>query len=108
MILTGVLAVFIPPAAGLAVTILVGWLLAFSGVAHLVFAWQTRSSGALVWELLLGALYLLVGFHSLWNPVAGLVSHLLGLVLYLAAEATLEFILAYRLRPLPGSGGLFF
>jgi len=30
------------------------------------------------------------------------------LALYLAAKATLEFILAYRLRPLPGSGWLFF
>src|SRR5258708_19219095 len=71
MILAGVLAIFIPPAAGLAVTIFVGWLLVFSGVAHLVFAWQTRTSGASVLELLLGALYLLVGFYLLWNPVAG-------------------------------------
>jgi hypothetical protein len=53
-------------------------------------------------KLLFCALYLLVGFYLLWNPVAGLVSLTLGLALYLAAEATLEFILAYRLRPLPG------
>jgi uncharacterized membrane protein HdeD (DUF308 family) len=108
MILAGVLAIFVPPAAGLAVTIFVGWLLVFSGVAHLVFAWQTRTSGALVFELLLGVLYLVVGFYLLWNPVAGLVSLTLALALYLAMEAILEFILAYRLRPLPGSGWLFF
>jgi len=107
-ILAGVLAIFVPPAAGLAVTIFVGWLLVFSGVAHLVFAWQTRTSGALVFELLLGVLYLVVGFYLLWNPVAGLVSLTLALALYLAMEALLEFILAYRLRPLPGSGWLFF
>jgi uncharacterized membrane protein HdeD (DUF308 family) len=108
MILAGVLAIFIPPVAGLAVTIFVGWLLVFSGVAHLVFAWQTRSSGSLVWELLLGVVYLLVGFYLLWNPVLGLASLTFGLALYLAAEAVLEFILAYHLRPLPGSGWLFF
>src|SRR6267378_4169090 len=78
MILAGVLAIFIPPVAGLAVTIFVGWLLVFSGVAHLVFAWQTRSSGSLVWELLLGVVYLLVGFYLLWNPVLGLVSLTFG------------------------------
>lgn len=61
MILAGLLAIFIPPVAGLAVTIFVDWLLIFSGVTHLVFAWQTRTSGALVFELLLGVLYLVVG-----------------------------------------------
>jgi uncharacterized membrane protein HdeD (DUF308 family) len=73
-----------------------------------VFAWQTRSSGGIVWEILLGIVYLFVGFYLLWNPVAGLVSLTLGLALYLVAEAILEFILGFRLRPLPGSGWLFF
>ena len=108
MILAGILAIFIPPVAGLAVTIFVGWLLVFSGVAHLVFAWQTRTSGGIVWELLLGVVYLLVGFYLLWNPVLGLASLTFGLALYLVAEAVLEFILAYQLRPLPGSGWLLF
>ena len=40
--------------------------------------------------------------------MTGLVSLTLGLALYLVAEAILEFILAYRLRPVPGSGWLFF
>jgi len=42
MIVAGFLAIVIPPVAGIAVTILVGWLLVFSGVTHFVYAWHTR------------------------------------------------------------------
>src|SRR5215813_7696477 len=90
MILAGVLAIVIPPAAGIAVTILVGWLLIFSGAAHLVFGWHTRSAGAFIWELLLAVIYILVGVYLLLHPVAGLASLTLGLAIYLFAEGILE------------------
>jgi uncharacterized membrane protein HdeD (DUF308 family) len=107
MILAGILAIVIPPAAGIAVTVLFGWLLVFSGAAHWVFGWQTRSTGGLVWELLLGAVYIAAGIYLLRNPIVGMVSLTLGLAIYLFAESILEFILAVRLRPMPGSGWLF-
>ena len=50
MILAGLLAIVMPHAAGIAVTVLVGWLLVFSGVAHLVFGWHTRNTGGLLWS----------------------------------------------------------
>jgi uncharacterized membrane protein HdeD (DUF308 family) len=107
MILSGILAIVIPPVAGIAVTIFVGWLLVFSGAMHLVFAWQTRETGGLLWELLLGLLYVVIGTYLLLNPIAGLVSLTFGLAVYLFFEGVLEFILAIRLRPAPGSGWLF-
>jgi uncharacterized membrane protein HdeD (DUF308 family) len=106
MILAGFLAIAVPQAAGIAVNLLVAWLLVFSGGAHLVFAWHTRSAGGLVWELLLGILYILVGAYMLINPVLGLASLTLALAIYLLAEGVLEFILSLRLRPLPGWGWL--
>jgi uncharacterized membrane protein HdeD (DUF308 family) len=54
MIVAGILAIVVPPIAGIAVTIFFGWLLIFSGIVHLVFAWQTRSTGSMIWELLIG------------------------------------------------------
>lgn len=106
MILTGVLAIMIPPVAGIAVLVVVAWLLMFSGAAHLVFAWHTRTAGGMVWELLLGILYILVGVYALVNPVAGLASLTLVLAIYLFMEAVLELILSFRLRPLAGSNWL--
>lgn len=108
MILAGILAIIAPAAAGIAVTIFVGWLLVFSGAAHLVFAWHTRTTGGFIWELLVGIAYILVGAYVLLHPVAGLASLTLALAIYLFAEAILEFVLSFRLRPLPGSRWLLF
>ena len=108
MILAGVLAIVIPPVAGIAVVIVVAWLLIFSGAAHLVFAWHTRTTGGFAWELLLGILYFLIGIYTLVHPVAGLASLTLVLAIYLFAEGVLEFVLSFRLRPMPGSTWLLF
>jgi len=108
MLLAGILAIVIPPAAGIAVLIVVAWLLTFSGAAHLVFAWHTRSTGGFIWELLLGILYIWVGVYALLHPVAGLASLTLVLAIYLFAEGVLELILSFRLRPMPGSNWLLF
>jgi uncharacterized membrane protein HdeD (DUF308 family) len=106
MIVAGILAIIVPPASGIAVTILVGWLMVFSGAAHLVYGWDTRSSGGLLWGMLLGILYIVTGGYVLLNPVAGLASLTLVLAAYLLVESILEFILSYRLRPLHGSAWL--
>jgi uncharacterized membrane protein HdeD (DUF308 family) len=50
MILAGCLAIAVPQAAGIAVNLLVAWLLVFSGAAHLVFAWHTRTASGMIWE----------------------------------------------------------
>lgn len=107
MIIAGILAVIMPPIAGIAVTVLFGWLLTVSGIAHLAYAWQTRTTGGVLWELLLGAAHLFAGIYTLLHPLLGMVSLTLVLGVYLFVEAVLEFILAVRLRPLPGSGWLF-
>jgi len=106
MMIAGVLAIVVPPAFGLAVTILLGWLLVFCGAAHLAFAWETRHSGGLWWGLLLGVVYILAGGYLALQPMAGLASLTLVLAAYLLVESILEFILAYQLRPLTGSGWL--
>ena len=108
MILAGLLAIVMPPTAGIAVTILIGWLLIFSGATHLVFAWQTHSAGGVVWELLLGVVYIVAGGYLLMNLPVGMASLTLALAIYLFAEAILEFVLSFQLRPMPGSGWLLF
>jgi uncharacterized membrane protein HdeD (DUF308 family) len=108
MILAGLLAIAVPTAAGIAVNLLVAWLLVFSGGAHLVFAWHTRTTGGILWEVLLGILYIFVGAYLLMHPVAGLASLTLLLGIYLFVEGILELILAFRLRPMPGSGWMIF
>jgi uncharacterized membrane protein HdeD (DUF308 family) len=48
-ILLGILAIVEPGVAGLAITILVGWLLIFGGGAHLVTAFSGGGAGRAIW-----------------------------------------------------------
>jgi uncharacterized membrane protein HdeD (DUF308 family) len=107
MVVAGFFAIVIPPAAGLAVTILVGWLLVFSGVMHFVYAWHMRSTGTIIWEILVGIAYVVVGGYVLFHPLLGMAGLTLALAIYLFAESVLEFILGFQLRPRRGSGWLF-
>jgi uncharacterized membrane protein HdeD (DUF308 family) len=104
MIVAGVLAIASPLAAGIAINLLVAWLLLFSGCAHLVFDWYARSAAGFLWELLLGILYIFTGGYLLMHPLAGLQSLTIVLAIYLFLEAILEFVLGLAMRPLRGSG----
>jgi uncharacterized membrane protein HdeD (DUF308 family) len=106
MIVAGMLAIMLPMMAGIAVTAIVGWLLIFSGALHLAFAWRGGHASAIVWELLLGVAYGVIGFYVLANPVAGLASLTIAVAIYLFVEGVLEFILSFQLRPAPGAGWL--
>ena len=106
MIVAGVLAIVLPPIAGIAVTLLVGWLMIFSGVAHFAYAWHTRSGGGMVWGIILGIVYVFAGGYVLLHPVVGLASLTLVLAVYLFMESALEFLLSFQLRSLAGRGWL--
>lgn len=106
MIAAGVLAIAAPVVAGVALTAIVGWLLAFSGALHLVFAWRAGRARAVVWEILLGIVYGAIGIYLVAHPLAGLASLALVLAIYLLIEGVLELVLSFQLRPAPGTGWL--
>jgi uncharacterized membrane protein HdeD (DUF308 family) len=106
MIAAGVAAIGVPVIAGVTVTAIIGWLLVFSGLLHVAFAWRARRAGAVLWEVLLGMVYGAIGFYLLASPVAGLASLTLAIAIYLLIEGVLEFVLSFQLRPAPGSGWL--
>lgn len=108
MMAAGALAIFSPAIAGVAVAVMVAWLLIASGILHLAFAWQAGRAGAVIWESLIGVLYGGIGVYLLGRPLAGLASLTLALAIYLVMEGVLEFILSFQLRPAPGSGWLLF
>jgi len=108
MIVAGILAIIMPSASGIAVTIVVGWLLVFSSCAHLAYGWHNRNGGMLLWGILLGILYIASGGYILLHPLAGLASLTIVLAAYLLLEAIVEFVLSFRLRTLSGSGWLLF
>src|ERR1700722_13328881 len=105
-IILGIFSIVEPEVGGLAVTLLVGWLLIFGGVAHLVAAFGGGGASRVIWQLLIGIIYLVGGFYYLTHPLLGLVTLTLLLAAVFLAEAVFEMIVYFRGRSEPGSGWL--
>ena len=105
-ILLGILAIVEPGVAGLAITILVGWLLIFGGGAHLVAAFSGGGTGRVIWQVLIGIVYIVGGFYFLTHPLLGLGSLTLLLAVIILMAAAFELIAYFRSRNDGGSGWL--
>jgi uncharacterized membrane protein HdeD (DUF308 family) len=108
LILLGLAALMIPLAAGVAANLVVAWLLMLGGFGHLFFAWHVRGAGGHLWETLVGLAYLSVGMFMLVHPLLGLLSLTFVLGCYLLVKGIAEIVLGFQLKPMSGSGWLFF
>jgi len=103
LILAGLLAIAKPFFAGIAASVFFGWLVLFAGVAHLVYAWSERGAGAILWQILIGLVYVIAALYMLVLPVAGVVALTLVLAFYIAAEGVFELVIFSLLRRLRGA-----
>ena len=98
LIVAGLLAVAAPEFAGLGISIVLAWVIIFAGFMHLFYAWSERGAGAVIWQILIGIVYLIAGFYIITHPAAGLASLTLVLGFYIALEGFLELGAYFRLR----------
>lgn len=103
LLLAGLLAIVVPFFAGIAASVFFGWLVLFAGVAHLVYAWSERGAGAIIWQILIGLVYVIAGLYMLILPVAGAIALTLVLAFYIAAEGVFELVIFSLLRRLRGA-----
>jgi uncharacterized membrane protein HdeD (DUF308 family) len=108
MLICGILAIALPWASGIGVVIVVGWVILFSAVGHLILAFHTHSIGGFFWQLLLAIIYGIAGVVLLWNPLAGLVALTLILAVFLLLEAALETALYFSVRRTVRAGWILF
>jgi uncharacterized membrane protein HdeD (DUF308 family) len=102
VILAGLLAIILPIVGGIAVTLLVGWIVTMVGILHLLFAYGGRSTRTRLWELLLGGVYLIAGIYLLVHPVLGLTTLTLLLAVYLLIKGLIEVIQYFQTHPRRG------
>ena len=79
MLVLGFAAIFKPFAAGMGVSLFIAWIIVFSGVVHMVYAFAARSAGSLLWRTLIGVAYIVGGMYLLRNPSIALASFTLVL-----------------------------
>jgi uncharacterized membrane protein HdeD (DUF308 family) len=98
LVVLGFLAVAVPMVAGLAVTILFGWIFLISGIVGLYTTFAMRQAPGFWWSLLSGVLAVIVGCWLLIQPALGLVSLTYLLIAFFIIEgaATIMFALDHR------------
>lgn len=108
MILLGLIAIALPFIAGVAISILVGWLIVFGGIAYLVHAFAARGVGAFLWRALVGVFYIVGGLYLAFHPALSLVTLTLLLAVLFLVEGIMAIISFFHVRGLPGSWWLLF
>lgn len=103
-IVLGMLAIIEPALAGLAVSRLVGWLLVFGGVTHLIGAFKGGGARQVVFQVLVGLAYLIGGFYCLMHPLLAIGTLTLLLAAVILAGGALEIISYFRLKDENASG----
>jgi uncharacterized membrane protein HdeD (DUF308 family) len=108
LILLGTFAIVSPFVAGIAMTLVVGWLLLGDGVVRAVFALKAPSFGSGALRLLGGALSIL-GAVLMWTrPMMGLALLTMLLGIYFLIDGLTRSFLALGMRPLAGWGWTLF
>lgn len=100
---SGVTAIAMPAITDVPRAILIGWLLTLGGLAHLSILFSGIGIARVVWHLILGIIYFIVGIYFLIHPsiVQGVLTLLLSAILL--AEGVLDFIAYFRTRDESGS-----
>jgi len=101
-ILLGLFAIIEPLVAGLAISLLVGWLLIAGGATHIVSIFR-RDDGGAVWHLALGLVYISGGMYFLSHPVIALEALTLLLAMLLFVEAGIDLVAYSAQRREPGA-----
>jgi uncharacterized membrane protein HdeD (DUF308 family) len=71
MVILGTISLVVTPAATIASSLILSWLLLFSGIAETIYAFRIHKWGGLFLHLIGGLLGIFTGLLTLTHPVAG-------------------------------------
>lgn len=90
----GLLALFTPFLTGIALSVLLGAVLVVGALVHVAAAISASSALNVVWQVVLGVVYGLVGISVLANPILGLATLTLLVIAFFAAEGLVQIVWA--------------
>jgi len=98
LVVLGLAAIIVPPIAGLAATVFLGWLFLIAGIVGLVATLRARQAPGFGWSLFSALVAVIAGGVLLWNPLAGLVTLTYVLIAYFIVDGILIIVLAIAHR----------
>jgi uncharacterized membrane protein HdeD (DUF308 family) len=106
LVILGVLAIALPQLAGIAATIMIGWLFLISGIAGLITTFGARHAPGFWWSLLSAVLGIAAGVVLLLWPLSGVITLTLLLIVFFIIEGVLSIMYALEhKRELTGQWG---
>jgi uncharacterized membrane protein HdeD (DUF308 family) len=94
----GLAAIIVPPIAGLAATVFLGWLFLIAGIVGLVATLRARQAPGFGWSLLSALVAVIAGGVLLWDPLQGLVTLTYVLTAFFIVDGVLIIVLAVAHR----------
>jgi uncharacterized membrane protein HdeD (DUF308 family) len=98
LVILGLAAIIVPPLAGLAVTIFLGWMFLISGIAGLALTFWARQMPGFWWSLISAVLGVVVGLVLLARPVQGVLTLTIVVGAYFLAEGVTSIMYALEHR----------
>ncbi len=102
LIVLGIAAVAFPFATTIAAKMVFGWVFLIGGIAQIVHAFSTQRWSAFLWDVLIGALYLIAGIWLAFFPLTGIITLTVFLAAMFIVEGIFEVIMALGLRAQEG------
>ncbi|AXC15871.1 hypothetical protein ACPOL_6659 [Acidisarcina polymorpha] len=103
IIIAGILAISLPLASGIGITIVVGWLLVFSGIFHIADAFHAKGAGSFFWRLLVGIVFIIGGLDLAFVPLRGLFTLTFVLAIILLVQGVIGIVSFFRHRGMTGA-----
>lgn len=94
----GIAAIALPPIAGLAVTVVLGWLFLIGGVVGLIATFNQKNAPGFWWALLSAAIAVLAGGILLANPGRGVATLTYVLIAFFLIDGILIIVMALEHR----------
>ena len=100
--LAGIAAISLPVIAGVTITSIVGAIFLFSGLVQAYHSFSIHTWKDKIWYVLSALLYIIGGLFILFQPLAGLVTMTMLMVVVMMFNGATRMIFGFRNRSLPG------
>src|SRR5580704_18265387 len=96
LVILGLAAIALPLMAGLAATLVLGWLFLLGGVVGLIATFGQRNAPGFWWALLSAVVSLAAGYILLFNPAQGVATLTYVLIAFFLVDGLLIIVMAFE------------
>jgi uncharacterized membrane protein HdeD (DUF308 family) len=102
LVIGGMFAILAPVASTIATSLVVGIVLLAGGVMQVIHAFQTKTWGGFLWDLLIGVVQIVGGAAIYFDPFAGAIALTLVIASIFIVQGIMQVMLALKVRPHDG------